>query len=168
MRQQTDEFDPAAAFDLQPSQDATDGLSDEPPALFPAPTPTKAAARRQRPARTQAQLDSPMALALELAQQIRTADWDGGPAPVNAAALARNLSAWRRDGTTADQIRWMITRYVHDPSMRTTNGKAPWIDFISKRHKLLAQSVRATQAQATEDARHADDSYWLGSMAGER
>lgn len=162
-----DEFDPMTASGLWESQELPE---DAPDSSADPRGPQAAASLRTAPrraARTQAQLDTPMALAIELDRQIRAAGWNAGPAPVNRSGLARNLSTWKRDGVSADQIRDMINRYVSDTSMHGT-GKPPWIDFINKRHKLLAVAARAVEAQATENARDADDSYWLGSMAGER
>lgn len=163
----TDELDPVAALGLNRSQEEPDGSPDEPSGLFPAQEVTPPPTARQRPVRSQAQLDTPLALAIELDTQLREADWDPGPGPVNRTALARNISAWKRDGTTADQIRDMITRYVHDATMRDP-GKVPWIDFINKRHKLLASAAHAAEAHTVEQHRDADASYWLGTMAGGR
>lgn len=160
-----DEFDPVAALGSQSSQELADGLPDAPDGLFPAPEAQSPSSGRQRPARTQVQLDAPMVLAMQLEKAIQQANWDGGPAPVNRAALARNLSAWKHGGTTADQIRAMITQYVGDTHLRSPH-KTPWIDFVNKRHMLLNAVARITVNLSVEEHRDADESYWLGSMAG--
>lgn len=154
-----DEFDPVAA--LWP-QEAAQELPDSPEGIFPAQEVQEPVAGRRRPVRSRAQLDSPMALAGELASALRNANWDAGPSPVNMGALARNISAWKRDGVTADQIRAMIARFVSDAGMRTA-AKTPWIDFVGKRHKLLALESRAAVTATVEEHRYSDESYWLGA-----
>lgn len=163
---QRDEFDPVEALGMQNAQEALSGLSDSPEGLFPAQEVTPARTARQTATRSQAQLDTPMALAVHLDQQLRHAGY-AGPAPVNRAALARNISAWKKDGLTADQIRDMIRQYVADPGGRNVT-RAPWIDFINRRHQLLAATSRAAEAVAVETHRDADEDYWLGTMAGGR
>lgn len=157
-----DELDPVASLGLWDAQEIpdspADGLEDNWLPLRPKPT----TGGRQTATRTQAQLDTPMALAIEFERAVRAADWDAGPSPVNRAALARNLSAWKRDGVSADQVRRMITRYVTDSGVRST-GRTPWIDFVGKRHKLLAVEKRASENTTVEEHRHADADYWIGS-----
>lgn len=159
-----DDLDPVEGLHLRDSQELPDGPAQRSGIWWPdnhsAPAPTG----RQRPARTQAQQDAPMALAIDFDRLIRQADWHAGPAPVNRSGLARNLSAWKRDGLSPDRIRAMMHRYVADASMRSS-GKAPWVDFVGKRHKLLAAAARADEARTVEAHRHDDEAYWLGSMA---
>lgn len=160
-----DDLDPVAALGLWESQELPEDPADAGvwfPLQEPSPAPT---ARRTAP-RTQAQLDSPMALAMELDRQLRAAGL-GGPAPVNRAALARNVSTWKRDGLVPGQIRSMIARYVADAALRT-DSRAPWIDFVAKRHKLLAIEARTAAGRAVEDHRDAGADYWLGTAAGGR
>jgi hypothetical protein len=161
-----DEFDPTAALGLWESQESPETAADGLDGLFPAEEVTQPSTNPRKRARTQAQADAAGSLAVEFEQLVRQQPW-AGPSPVNKAALARNLSQWKRDGLSADQIRAMMQRYVA-PDYRRAKGKTPWIDFLGQRHKLLAASAKALEAQAVEDHRNDDASYWLGSMAGGR
>jgi hypothetical protein len=161
-----DEFDPAASLGLWDSQKSPDAASDDLDGLLPAQEVAQTLASPRRRARTQAQADAAGSLAFEFDKLVRQQPW-AGPSPVNRAALARNLSQWKRDGVSADQIRAMMQRYVA-PDHHRVKGKTPWLDFIGQRHRLLAASAKAVEAQAVEEHRHGDASYWLGSMAGDR
>ncbi|MFI0265660.1 helix-turn-helix domain-containing protein [Streptomyces luteogriseus] len=161
-RQPHDNLDPATSLGLWESQESPETASDSFEGLFPAEEVAQPAERRQR-GRSQAQMDSAGALAIEFEQLVRQQPW-AGPAPVNRGALARNLSQWRRDGLTADTIRAMMQRYAAADFSRKP-GKAPWTDFIAQRHRLLTASAKAQEARAMEEHR-SDDAYWLGSMAG--
>ncbi|MFE9834050.1 hypothetical protein ACFYP4_02705 [Streptomyces sp. NPDC005551] len=161
-----DEMDPAANLGLWDSQEATEGAQEGLDGLFPAQDVSGATEARQKPARTQKQLDAPMALASEFDAMVRQQPW-AGPSPVNRAALAKNLSTWKRDGLTADQIRAMMTKFT-SPDYPRKSQKAPWIDFLAQRHKLLAFAERAQTASALEEHRHDGADYWLGSMASGR
>lgn len=161
-RQPHDDLDPATNLGLWESQESPETAAGSLEGLFPAEEVAQPAQRRQRP-RSQAQMDSAGALAIEFEQLVRQQPW-AGPAPVNRGALARNLSQWRRDGLTADTIRAMMQRYAAPDFSRRPN-KAPWTDFIAQRHRLLTASAKAQEARAMEEHR-SDDTYWLGSMAG--
>jgi hypothetical protein len=162
-----DEFDPATSLGLWETQESAETATDGLETLFPDEEVTQPAVSPRKRARTQAQADSAGSLAIEFDQLVRQQPW-AGPSPVNRAALARNLSQWKRDGLSADQIRSMMQRYVA-PDYRRAKGKTPWIDFLGQRHKLIAAGAKSQEARALEEHRNdADASYWLGSMAGGR
>lgn len=156
-QEHVDELDPVAGLGLWDRQEPTDGCD----GLFPAEAVASKPRRSQRRPRTQAQRDSAGALAYEIDAMVRRYPW-AGPAPVNKAALARNLAAWRRDGLTADQIRGMAKRFCADDFPRRP-GKVPWLDFINQRARLLSDTEREAKAEALETTRH-DDEYFLGGV----
>ncbi|MFD4858446.1 helix-turn-helix domain-containing protein [Streptomyces atratus] len=163
-----DELDPASALGLWEPQETADGTTDSLDGLFPAQEVTSAPTGPQRPARSQRQLDAPYALAEEFAQMLRQQSW-AGPSPVNRAAMARNLSQWKRDGLSADQIRAMMRTFITEETLHQP-GKAPWISFLNARHKLLVIVVRRTQALALENTRNNPEEYFhrgLGRPAPE-
>lgn len=160
-RPAVDDLDPADALGLWTAQETPDAAADGLEGLFPAEEVTPAPTARQKPARSQAQRDTAGSLAFEFEQMVRTQPW-AGPAPVNKAALAKNLAAWKRDGLSADLIRQMMRTFVTETAMHKPH-KAPWIQFISRRHDLLTLAERRTKAEALETTRD-DPDYFLGDV----
>lgn len=160
-RPAVDELDPADALGLWGAQETPDAAADGLDALFPAHEVTPAPTARQKPARSQAQRDTAGSLAFEFEQMVRTQPW-AGPAPVNKAALAKNIAVWKRDGLTADLIRQMMLTFVAETAMHRPN-KAPWIQFIARRHDLVTLAERRTKAEALETTRDNPD-YFLGDV----
>lgn len=161
-RPEPDDLDPVASMGLWPSQESPEADPESLGGLFAAEEVQTTSPRRQ--GRTQAQRDAPMALAAEFETALRATSW-AGPAPVNCSALARHLSAWKRDGLSADQIRSMMEQYLGNPRMRGKTASPPWQDFVWRRKQLLAVVEHRAVVHAVEDHRDDDPSYWLGTMA---
>ncbi|MFH9606845.1 helix-turn-helix domain-containing protein [Streptomyces sp. NPDC017448] len=158
--QDDEEFNPGTALGLWSSQEIPDD-TDDPAALFPAPRSTTQA-RRSGP--TQAQLDTPYALATELDHLLHQQPAKAGPAPVNRAGLARNIAQWKRDGITAEQIRSMMATFIATPALHRPD-RAPWINFVAARYQLLTIARKAVEADALETSRDNAETYFLGSLA---
>ncbi len=72
--------------------------------------------------------------------------------------LAKNIAAWRKDGTPDSQIRTMIETYWGGAFRRNLATPA-WKDFINQRGQLHAQSQKASTAVAWE-ANRLNEDYW--------
>ncbi|MEV4454377.1 hypothetical protein [Microbispora sp. NPDC049633] len=59
----------------------------------------------------------------------------------NRAALAATFNRWKKAGATPDQIRHMIEAYASNSKLRSP-GAVPWMDFLGKRARLLAEAQR--------------------------
>ncbi len=97
---------------------------------------------------------TPYALAYEFDSEIRIALGELGPgttrsaSPTNLGALAGSFSRWmREDSITAEDIRWMIQRFMLASAWWV--GKTPWQVFLAKRNALLG-------FRASNDAGEAD------------
>jgi hypothetical protein len=73
--------------------------------------------------------------------------------------LAKNIAAWRKEGTPDSQIRTMIETYWGGAFRRNLATPA-WKDFINQRGQLHAQSQKASTAVAWE-ANRLNDDYWV-------
>jgi hypothetical protein len=72
--------------------------------------------------------------------------------------LAKNIAAWRKEGTPDSQIRTMIETYWGGAFRRNLTTPA-WQDFINQRGQLLGQSQKASTVVAWE-ANRLNDAYW--------
>lgn len=76
----------------------------------------------------------------------------------NAAALAKNFAAWRRDGVSDRHIRDMVDEYWNGSYRRNLSAPA-WKDFLASQDKIHAQLERRYHAEEVEAHRH-DPGYW--------
>jgi len=76
----------------------------------------------------------------------------------NAAAMAKNFAAWRRDGASDGHIRDMVDEYWHGSYRRNLAAPA-WKDFISAQDKIHAQLERRFKAEEVE-ANRSNPEYW--------
>lgn len=78
-------------------------------------------------------------------ERLFAAPWSTGFAAVNIRALAGQLSQWKRNGATKEQVEDMINLYMTDPDCR---GKVPgWQDFLARREQI---AVSMTKVDATK------------------
>jgi len=87
---------------------------------------------------------------------------EGGPeepaARFNAAAMAKNFAAWRRDGVSDGHIRDMVDEYWHGSYRRNLAAPA-WKDFISSQALIHAQLEKRFHSEEVEANRH-NPEYW--------
>ena len=76
----------------------------------------------------------------------------------NAAAMAKNFAAWRRDGVSDRHIRDMVDEYWHGSYRRNLAAPA-WKDFLASQDKIHAQLERRFKAEEVEANRH-NPGYW--------
>lgn len=110
-----------------------------------------------------AKTTGPRALALELRSQ-----WmQYGPNPlagdINVAAVAGQISAWRKSGVEVDEIRSMITLFVTSKGYHIPRAD-PWRAFLSRR-KALLDAVRTTRAALAAEN---DPGYWSATGYDEK
>jgi len=72
--------------------------------------------------------------------------------------LAKNIAAWRREGTPDSQIRTMIATYW-GPGFRRNLTTPAWKDFINQRGQILGQSQKASTVVAWE-ANRLNENFW--------
>jgi hypothetical protein len=99
----------------------------------------------------------------KLAGYFETAATPQGPEEAagrfSKVSLAKNISAWRKQGTPDPQIRMMIETYWGGAFRRNLAVPA-WRDFINQRGQLHGQSQNASTA-ATWEANRGNDAYWI-------
>jgi len=152
----------AAARAEEVSTDPFIALSDEPD---PQPESTGsddpiAEARQRIAARRSMRPVGPaenLARYFEMLASPQTADEPAGR--FNRKALAKNLSAWRKQGTSDEQIRTMFETYWAPSFQRNLTVEA-WKDFINQRAKIHGQTGKAIKAEEWEANRH-NEAYWV-------
>jgi len=117
-------------------------------------------ARRQRIVTQRAK--RPVGPAAALGDYFAMEATEAGPeepaARFNAAAMAKNFAAWRRDGVSDRHIRDMIDEYWHGSYRRNLAAPA-WRDFLASQDKIHAQLERRFKAEEVEANRH-NPGYW--------
>ena len=124
------------------------------------PVPDDLDARRRRilTQRAKRPVGPAAALADYFALEATEPAWSEPAARFNAAALAKNFSAWRRDGVSDRHIRDMIDEYWHGSYRRNLPAPA-WKDFIASQDKIHAQLERRFAADEMEANRH-NPGWW--------
>ena len=139
-----DDHSDMAACDNSPMPDGPDDLD----------------ARRQRilTQRAKRPVGPAAALGDYFAMEATDASPEEPAARFNAAAMAKNFAAWRRDGVSDRHIRDMIDEYWHGSYRRNLAAPA-WKDFLASQDKIHAQLERRFKAEEVEANRHNPD-YW--------
>lgn len=122
--------------------------------------------------------DSSMGLALGFRDAQAASDWRA----IDMASLkplAANFARWKSQGISPETIRKMIDIYAGDERIRSSEKtKAPWLDFVGKKHLLLnrvERSVAVTEsadywdrmAEATGDAPGDSDMWYVPGQIAE-
>jgi len=151
-RAEVDATDPFAA-DLV-GDDMPDGFGTMPVG------PDDLDARRQRilTQRAKRPVGPSAALGDYFAMEATEASPEEPAARFNAAAMAKNFAAWRRDGVSDRHIRDMVDEYWHGSYRRNLSAPA-WRDFLASQDKIHAQLERRFKAEEVEANRH-NPGYW--------